>query len=222
MIKIEKHHMPLMLLLVMAMTWSFYYLSNGAWNDFGRTKPEWMLLIDGLLFLPLVCFYCIDDKKQAAIKAVVYASLMVLLGSYLIPDGNKQLWHYLESGRFVVIALFVVFEVMTMLTVFFAIKASLSKTIDPDSAIIQPIEKFLGQGKLANLMAFEARAWVYALFPSRVDVSRFRGDLHFYGHLKDGAQSNLLGFIVMILFATPLDHLLLHRGQVGENRGSIG
>lgn len=202
--------MPLLLLLLMAMTSSLYYLSNGAWNDYGRTKPEWMLLIDGLLFLPLVCFYCIDDKKQAALKALVYASLMVLLGSYLIPDGNKYLWHYLESGRFVVIAFFVVFEVITMLTVIFAIKASLSKTIDPDSAIIQPIENFLGQGKLANLMAFEARAWVYTLFPNRVDVSRFRGDLHFHVHLKDGTQSNLLGFIIIILFGLPLEHLLLH------------
>ena len=210
MIKIEKQHVPLLLLLLISVTASFYYLNNGVWNDYGQTKPEWMLLIDGLLFLPLVCFYCIDDKKQAALKAVVYASLMVLLGSYLIPDGNKQLWHYLESGRFVVIALFVVFEVITMLTVFFAIKASLSKTIDPDSAIIQPIEKLLGQGKLANLMAFEARAWVYTLFPNRVDVSRFRGDLHFHGHLKDGTQSNLLGFIIIILFGLPLEHLLLH------------
>ncbi len=208
--KLEKQHIPLLLLLTMAVSWSLFYIPNHTLNDFGRAKSEWWLLIDGLLFLPLVCFLCIDDKKQAAIKALIYACLMVFLGSYLIPDGNKVLWHYLESGRFVVIALFIVFEVITMLTVIFAIKASLNQSIDPDDAIIQPIEKLLGHGKLAELMAFEARAWVYALFPSRVDSSRFQGDVHFYGNLKDGTQSNLLGFIVVILFGLPLEHVLLH------------
>ncbi len=210
MIKIEKYHLPLLLLMAMSLQWVLYYSSSGAWNDYGRAKYEWLLLIDGLLFLPLVCFLCIKDKKQAALKAVVYASLMVLLGSYLIPEANKQLWLYLESGRFVVLALFVVFEITTMLTVVFAIKAALNQNIDPDDAIVQPIEKLLGHGRLAHLMAFEARAWVFALFPRRVDLERFQGDAHFLGHLKDGAQSNLLGFIVIILFEIPLMHLLLH------------
>lgn len=210
MTRIEKHHLPLLLLLTLVITSSFYYLSNGGWNDFGQTKPEWMLLIDGLLFLPLVCFYCINDKKQAAFKAIIYASMMVLLGSYLIPEANKHLWHYLESGRFVIITLFVIFELVTILTVFFAIKATLNKTIDPDLAISRPIESFIGQGKLANLMAFEARTWVYTIFHHRIDVLHFEGQHHFYGHLKDGTQSNLSGFIFIILFEIPLVHLLLH------------
>ncbi len=210
MISIKKQHWPLTLLLALSVVWSCYYLVDGAWNDYGRTKPEWLLLIDGLLVLPLLCFYCIDDKRQAALKALIYASLMVLLGSYLIPDANKQLWHYLEAGRYVVLALFVVFELTTLLTVLFAIKSSLDHSSDPDLAISQPIDKLLGAGKLSALMTFEARAWVYALFYRRIEVSRFRGTQHFYGHLKDGTQSNLSGFILLIVFEIPLAHLLLH------------
>lgn len=208
--KLEKQHIPLLLLLAMAVSWPLYYIPNHALNDFGRAKSEWWLLIDGLMFLPLVCFICIDDNKQAALKALVYACLMILLGSFLIPEENKVIWSHFESGRFVVLVLFVVFEIITMLTVLFAIKASLNQSIDPDLAISKPIEKLMGKGKLANLMAFEARAWVYALFPRRVVVSRFRGDVHFMGHTKDGTQSHLLGFVVVILLEIPLVHLLLH------------
>ena len=210
MLKIEKQHGPFLCLLGMTVVACFYYLNDGVWNDYGQTMPEWMLLVDGLLVLPLVCFFCIDDKQKAALKAIIYASLMVLVGSFLIPESNKYVWNYLESGRYVLLMLLVVFELLTILTVFFAIRSSLNKNTDPDSAISMPIESLVGKGKLATLMSFEARVWVYALFNRRVESSKFRGDAHFYGDLKDGTASNLLGFIVIIVFEIPLVHLLIH------------
>lgn len=207
---VKKQQVPLLLLLSMAAVWSFYYLSQGSWNDFGRNKPEWLLLIDGLLVLPLACWFCIDDKKQAALKALVYACLMVLLGSFIIPEANQNIWQWLSSGRFVVLALFALFELTVMVTVFVAIKAALNGEDDPDQAIQQPIERLLGTGWVSQIMAFEARVWVYVLFDKRVNRSAFRGDAHFFGDQKDGTQSNLLGFILIMAFEIPLMHVLLH------------
>ncbi len=202
--------MPLLLLLSMAAVWSFYYLSHGFWNDFGRTKPEWLLLIDGLVVLPLVCWFCIDDKKQAALKALVYACLIILLGSFIIPEANQNIWQWLSSGRFVVLALFLLFELTVMITVFVAIKAALNGEDDPDQAIQQPIERLLGSGWVSQIMGFEARVWIYALFHKRVNHSVFHGETHFWGDQKEGTKSNLLGFMLIIAFEIPLMHVLLH------------
>ena len=50
----------------------------------------------------------------------------------------------------------------------------------------------------------------YALFSKKIRQQNFTGDSHFSCHKKDGAQSNQLGFILIILFELPIMHLLLH------------
>ena len=108
------------------------------------------------------------DKKEAAIKAVAYSCLIILLGSFVIPESSKVVWPYLESLRYLAIAAFIVLEVTTILTVFFAIKASLIKDKDPDLAISKPIERVLGKGAISSLLSFEARVWTYALFSKKI------------------------------------------------------
>ena len=100
-------------------------------------KTRMALLIDGLVVLPILCFWFVKDKKEAAIKAVAYSCLIILLGSFVIPESSKVVWPYLESLRYLAIAAFIiVLEVTNFgLTVFFAIKASLIKDKDPDLAI---------------------------------------------------------------------------------------
>ncbi len=147
--------------------WAFFYQSTNAMNEYGVEKPEWLLLIDGLIVLPILCFFCVNDKKEAAIKAVAYGCLIILLGSFVIPENSKVVWPYLESLRYLAIAAFVVLELTTIFTVFFAIKASLSKDKDPDMSISQTIEKILGKGVISALLSFEARVWTYALFSKK-------------------------------------------------------
>ena len=207
---LAKKNIPFIFLIIICAFWAFFYQSSNTLNEYGAEKPEWLLLIDGLIVLPILCFFCVNDKKEAAIKAVVYSSLIILLGSFVIPENSKVVWPYLESLRYLAIAAFIVLEITTIFTVFFAIKASLTKDIDPDISISQPIEQILGKGAISSLLSFEARVWTYALFSKKIRQQNFTGDSHFSCHKKDGAQSNQLGFILIILFELPIMHLLLH------------
>ena len=130
---LAKKNIPFIFLAVISVFWAFYYKSSNALNGYGLEKPEWLLLIDGLVVLPILCFWFIKDKKKAAIKAAAYSCLIILLGSFVIPESSKVVWPYLESLRYLAIAAFIVLEIITFLTVFFAIKASLSKEEDANS-----------------------------------------------------------------------------------------
>jgi len=207
---LAKKNIPFIFLAVICALWAFFYQSSNIMNEYGAEKPEWLLLIDGLIVLPILCFLCVKDKKEAAIKAVAYSCLIILLGSFVIPESSKVLWPYLESLRYLAIAAFIILEITTILTVFFAIKASITKDKDPDLAISRPIERILGKGAISSLLSFEARVWTYALFSNKIRQQNFTGDSHFSCHKKDGAQSNQLGFILIILFELPVMHLLLH------------
>lgn len=207
---IAKKNIPFIFLAVISVFWAFFYQSSNALNGYGLEKHEWLLLIDGLIVLPILCFLCVKDKKEAAIKTIAYGCLIILLGSFVIPESSKVVWPYLESLRYLAIAAFILLELTTILTVFFAVKASLTQNKDPDKAISQPIEKIIGKGAISSLLSFEARVWTYALFSKKIKQQFFTGDNHFSCHKKDGAQSNQLGFILIILFELPVMHMLLH------------
>lgn len=207
---LAKKNIPFIFLAVISVFWTFYYQSSNALNGYGLEKPEWPLLIDGLVVLPILCFWFVKDKKEAVIKAVSYSCLIIFLGSFVIPESSKVVWPYLESLRYLAVLAFIVLEITTILTVFFAVKASLTKDTDPDLAISKPIERILGKGVISSLLSFEARVWTYALFSKKIRKQNFDGDYHFSCHKKDGAQSNQLGFIFIILFELPAVHMLLH------------
>ncbi len=205
-----KRNLPLVFMVYMTVSWGYYYQSNSALNAYGAANFEWLFLIDGLLVLPLFCFWCIKDKQQAAIKALIMSCLVVMLGGYIIPQANQVLLPYLETGRFGLLALFLLFEVSAIVTVFLAIKTGLNNRSDPDEAIAKPISRFLGEGLIAQILMFEARIWTYVLFAKKIKNHQFNGQSHFSYHLKDGALSNKKGFIVLVLLEIPLAHVLLH------------
>lgn len=205
-----KQKIPLLFLIGICCWWGYYYNSNSVLNDFGDANFEWLFLLDGLLMLPVLCYFCIKDKKEAAIKALIYGCLVILVGSYIIPEQNKFIWNYLESGRYLVLAIFVLLETTAILTVYLAIRSSLSQKTDPDLAIQLPINNFLGNGTLSKIMIFETRMWTYLFFAHRIKLYHFDGHQHFNYHQKDDAQSNALGFIFLILFEMPLLHIILH------------
>ncbi|MCG9761875.1 hypothetical protein L1D50_22750 [Pseudoalteromonas sp. Isolate6] len=205
-----KSKVPLLFLVCVSLWWGFYYQSNGTLNDYGNANFEWLFLLDALIVLPIVCFFCVEDRKEALLKSIILVCLAVLVGSYIIPEQSKLVWHYLESGRYVLLAIVLAFELAAILTVYLAIKAAICKSEDPDHAIEKPIKKYAGDGPVAKLLSFETRMWTYALFSKRVQPESFSGEQHFTYHSKDGAQSNLLGFILLIAFEMPIMHLFLH------------
>ena len=205
-----KSKLPFLFLVCISTWWGFYYQSNSKLNDYGSANFEWLFLLDALIVLPIICFFCAKDKKEGLLKAVVLSCLAVLIGSYIIPEQSKLIWHYLENGRYFVLAVILSFELVAILTVYLAIKAAIGKSEDPDLSIEKPIKKYLGESPVASLLTFETRMWTFAFFANRIKSEHFRGEQHFTYHQKDGAKSNLLGFIFLIAFEMPIMHLVLH------------
>jgi FtsH-binding integral membrane protein len=208
--KLKVRSIPFIFLVLASCFWAYFYQSSIWLNEYGSYKPEWLLIIDGLLVLPILCLVCIENKKEAINKAIVYGCLIVLLGSLIIPESSKLYWNYLESLRYLALAAFLLLEVVTIFTVIFAIKASLDKSQDPDLSISEPIESIVGKSAISQLLCFEARVWTYLLFSSRISKNNFEGNSHYYGYKKDGTKSNLMGFIMLIAFELPIMHLILH------------
>ncbi len=208
---IKKQHIPLIFLVCISAFWAYYYKSNIWFNDYGNNKMELWLLIDTFFTLPLLCFYCYwDDKKTALIKSLVYISLLVLLGSYIIPDVQKHVWLYLENVRYVLLVVFILFEIITIYTVVLAIKIPFKMNNDPDEAIAKPLIKYMGNSFVASIMQVEARVWSFLLFNKHIKQENFKGNKHFSCHLKDGVQSTLLGFIIITCVELPIVHTLLY------------
>lgn len=95
--------LPFLFLVCISTWWGFYYQSNSKLNDYGSANFEWLFLLDALIVLPIICFFCAKDKKEGVLKAVVLSCLAVLIGSYVIPEQSKLIWHYLENGRYFVV-----------------------------------------------------------------------------------------------------------------------
>ena len=207
---VSRKHIPLIFLIFASAWWGYFYQSRNFMNDYGASKPEWLYLIDGFIVLPFLCYICIKDKKLAALKSLAYAGIVVLIGSYVIPEQNKYIWIYLESGRYLLVFMFLAFEAMAVATVMVSIKALFSEGRDPDRAITDSVYRVFGHGNIGKILSLEARVWSYVLFSKRVRVDCFDGDFHFSCFKKDGVQNNLLGFILIIIFELPIVHVLLH------------
>ncbi|CCN38496.1 conserved membrane hypothetical protein [Vibrio nigripulchritudo SO65] len=205
-----RYVIPFAFFFVVCLFWSYFYLTSGTWIHFPSDKPEWFLLVDGLIALPLLCYLCIKDKKQATTVAMIYFGAVVTLGSFILPASSKFLWSYLEYARYLIVPLFLIFEGAVLATVILMIRQKLNYGGDPDRAISQPLEDKFGKNLLTKWAAFEIRVWAYALFSQKIAKTHFLGEKHFSYHQKDGAQSNVLGFILIIVFEIPFTHILLH------------
>ncbi|WP_240479540.1 hypothetical protein [Pseudoalteromonas rubra] len=101
-------------------------------------------------------------------------------------------------------------EIAAVMTVYFSIKVAIGKDEDPDISIDTAVKRYLGDTVLAQVFSFETRMWTFAFFAKRIKAGSFNGRQHFTYHQKDGAKSNLLGFIFLIALEVPLMHLFLH------------
>ncbi len=197
--------------MIISLFWSYFYTSSNWFNDYGADKHEWWLLIDVFVTIPLVCYFCLkDDIKQTIIKSIVYMGILILLGSFIIPVEYKDFWLHLETLRYVIIVLFIIFELFIISSVVYAIRFAYRNNKDPDLAISEPLEKHFGKSIATNLMQIDLRLWSFVLFPKKIIHDHYYGDVYFYCHLKDGAQSFLQGFIFLTIFEMPMLHIVLH------------
>ncbi len=201
---------PFLFLLAISIYWAFYYQSNGPLNDYGRANFEWLFLIDGLISLPILCFLCIRDKKQALLKSIILACVAIFIGGFIIPQNNQIILHDLENGRYLLLAIVLLVELTAIATVYLSVHAAISKRTDPDLGVEKAISSIFGTGNFAKLLSFETRMWTYALFAARITPESFLGQKHFSYHGKDGGKSNLLGFVILIALEIPIMHMLLH------------
>ncbi|WP_100657472.1 hypothetical protein [Alteromonas flava] len=205
-----KSKIPLLFLLLVSVSWAFYYGSNGALNDYGAANFEWLYLLDVLVVLPLLCVFCFTDYKTAMLKALVLCSAALVIASFIIPQDAKNVMFYIDDGRYFVIGFLLLFELIALLTVYFAIAILLKQQHDPDQSIEQTLKRYLGDSPIVSWLSFETRLWTFALFARHIEPTNYAGQAYFTYHRKDGAQSNLLGFIILIAIEIPVVHLLLH------------
>ena len=150
-LRLKKEYVPPLMLAMLASLWTYFYSFDMWLNDYGATKPDWLLLVDIVFLIPLVCLLCIKNIKEALLKSVVYGSLLILLGSLVIPETSKTIWHAIDLIRYVALAVLVLFETITLYTVFFAIKASLELRKDPDLVISKHIVGTFGDNWFSNI-----------------------------------------------------------------------
>lgn len=205
-----KRFIPVTFLITASVWWGIYYSSNSTLNRYGSANFEWLYLIDTLFVLPVICYLCTSDKTKACLQAGVLSCTAIFIGSYIIPEKSKVIQPYLEDGRYLVLGVLLLFEIYAIYSVCRVIRKQLSTASDPDDVIEMALSRKFGTNLLTAVLIFEARVWTFLLFSSQIKSENYAGHQHFYYHTKDGAQSNLLGFIIVNLIELPLAHLLLH------------
>ncbi|WP_444904870.1 hypothetical protein ACJJIU_08780 [Microbulbifer sp. CnH-101-E] len=202
--------LPFIFLVIISVSWGVYYSTNTQFNDFGKANHEWLFLVDGLLVLPILCLVCINERRQALMKAAVYACLAILIGSFIIPDESKIIWPYLESARYLLLVGFLMLEAFAVISMVLAIRLALNRQEDPDAAIEMSVQKYVGSGVLSRILMFETRMWMFLFFAKSISIEQYEGGQHFSYHSKDGAQSTALGFIYLILLELPIVHIIVY------------
>jgi len=207
---VNLNRLPFLFLLCLVATYTWFYSLPSFINEYGAYKPEWPLIIDAFITLPLICYVCLADKKQVSIKIIAYCTLLTLFGAYFIPAQQKFIWHYLEQARYLAMALILFIELVVLASVIAAIKADLNTQSDPDESLTTPLKRWLKSGPVFNLMQFDMRMWVFCLFANKIKSENYIGEQHFWYANKDDARGNALGFIFLMAFEIPIAHLVLH------------
>lgn len=175
----------------------------------GAPAPEWPVMFDLLLFLPLVCLalHWRQGWRTAALKAAAVAGLGALAGSLILPADSKLLWRTVEELRLLLIVgvLLVQAGVLVMLlrAVFNARHGQ-----NLELALAEAIRQRFGDTAFARVLQLEGRLWLYALARRPVRHA-FPGHRHFSVGRQGMNASNQFAFLVLVGAELPVAHLLL-------------
>ncbi len=176
----------------------------------GTTPPEWPVLFDVLLTVPLLYLFVFRrEGRRAVAGAAMLAISGVMIAGWIVPIASQHWLGVLRTGRNLLTATLVLGEIVLAIGLARLTLRQLRDSSDPERAISHALQQRFGDTPVARLLAFEVRMWFYALFVSPRRKLIFAGDEHFTCHAKDGHASNQQGFIVLILIELPLVHVLL-------------
>lgn len=171
--------------------------------------PEWPVMFDLLLLVPLV-YFALNWRRgrDALYRAVALAGLGVLAGSLILPLESKNAWLIVEQVRYAAIAVVLVFQVgliILLLTQIF--RARHDRNIE--LALDQAIGDRFGNTAFAKLLRLESRVWLYGLL-RRPIRHEFPGIRHFHVAKQGMNASNQLGFLMLIGAEIPIAHFLIY------------
>ena len=178
--------------------------------DADGLAPEWPVLIDALLTVPLVYLaFFWRDGWRAIRGAFVVGMAAVAVATWIVPPANRDWLDALMPLRLLVLGAVVLVEGLAILGVIRLILRVRREGIAVEAAIDDSMRARFGDTPIARLLALEARLWFFALFASTKRALAFPGEAHFGYHAKDGNASNQQAFIILILVETPILHALL-------------
>lgn len=205
-LKNRKIYFLLFALLIFTGNWLIVrYLSESS----TLAIPEWPVGFDLLFLIPLTYLW-INRKqgRQAFIGAIALFGFGVLLGSWILPTGSKNVWLVLEQLRFVLL-LGVILVQATLIALMISEVIAKKESHNLDIAVDEAIDRRFGHAGFANLMRIEARMWLYALLREPIKHG-FPGEQHFHYHLHQGNASNQQAFLILIGAEIPIAHVLLN------------
>lgn len=171
------------------------------------TQPNWPLLADFFLTVPLAyVWFNRRAGKQAWLGALAMCGVGVLVARQLMPQ--EPLLQPFAVLRYVAMGVAGALELGAIVGLLLVVRR-LGAVENAESALYGAIAARMGNQPVVRFVQFEARMWLYCLAPSRWSW-RFTGEHHYSYHAKDANASTQLGYIYLILFSVPIDHLLLH------------
>ncbi|MET0807418.1 MAG: hypothetical protein ABWX93_01545 [Pseudoxanthomonas sp.] len=170
--------------------------------------PEWPVMIDLLVFVPLVYLaFNWRQGRDAVFRALALASLGALAGSLILPVESKHAWLIVEDLRYVALAVVVVFQlglIILLLTQVARERHSQNLELSLDRAIG---DRF-GNTVFAGLLRLESRVWLYGLFRRPIRHA-FPGLRQFHVGKQGMNASNQAGFLMIFGAEIPIAHFMV-------------
>lgn len=174
------------------------------------TAPEWPVLVDLLLVIPLTYLALFRrEGRRAWIKAGAIALFGITVAGWVVPAENQHQLAMLRVLRNVSAMLVITGEILLAGTLARLVLKLPREHVDPDRAVDQVLRDRFGDVPLVGVLGFEVRLWFWALFGSATRRFDFAGEQHFSTHAKDGHASNQQGFLMLIGAEIPILHVVL-------------
>ncbi|GAB3747552.1 hypothetical protein [Lysobacter olei] len=170
--------------------------------------PEWAVAVDVFLLVPALYLLVVGPPlKKALLGVFALLSFGVLAGSWIIPEGDKSAWRWLEQVRWVYLGALLIAQ-LTLLTTALTDIARAGGAPNLETAVNAVIEKRVKDEGIARLLQADARMWIY-LFVRNADRFQFPQPA-FLGARHDANAANQLAFVVLVAAEIPIAHVLLH------------
>ena len=171
--------------------------------------PEWPVMVDLLLFVPLV-YLALNWRqgKPAVFRALALAGLGALAGSLILPVESKDAWLIVEDLRYAALAL-VLLSQLGLIILLISQVARERHSHNLELSLDRAIGDRFGNTVFAGLLRLESRVWLYGLL-RRPIRHPFPGLRQFHVGKQGMNASNQAAFLVLIGAEIPVAHFLIY------------